>query len=70
MKITLVTGGDWAGLYIDDKCVNQNHSLYAVDVLDALKDAGLDVEYVSADEEWLCKRGTLPNSLKRVKKNG
>lgn len=65
MKITFVSGGDWQGLYVDGKIVLQNHSLYPIEVLEALK---IDFDYIETDDEWLYKIGRFPDELSKVKK--
>ena len=65
MKIKFVHADDWEGLYINGKLVLEDHSLLAVDVLDAISLE--DCEAYDADEDWLFTRGTLPQDFKDVK---
>ena len=62
MKITLVQGEDWVGLYVDGKLKNQGHSLSPFEVCDAL---GVDNETVWADEH-LKEHGYCPPKLEDV----
>jgi hypothetical protein len=65
-KIVFVSApsGDWEGLYIDGKLNFENHSLRAVEVLDAL---GIEYREIEADVEWLAIRGRFPDNLAQVK---
>lgn len=73
MKITLVNGDEWVGLYIDDKLVIENHSLRPREILQSIKDAfGIDAylfqyEELTPDEDWLSERGRLTKKLKDVR---
>lgn len=64
MKIALVDGDDWKGLYIDGKLVMENHQLSVYDILDAIS---IKYKYVPVDEDWLMARGHLPDKLSEVK---
>lgn len=64
-KVTLVLANDWDGLYVDDKLVTQDHSIYASEALEAV---GFSVGVVEADDEWLKRRGQLPVSLAAVRR--
>lgn len=65
-KITFVDGCDWQGIYLGDKLAIQNHSLHAIDVLEAL---GLKLDYVESSivDDFLCNHGQLPDKLKELK---
>ncbi len=65
VKISIVYGDDWVGLYIDGKLAYDNHQINAEDLLDVLK---IDYESFSCDLEWLEERGCLPDDLDEVKK--
>jgi hypothetical protein len=64
MKITIVDGDDWKGLFVDGKCVLQDHRLEVRQVL-----AALDIMFseVEADSEWLAENGQFPEHLDDVK---
>lgn len=61
---------DWTGLYVDDVCVAQNHSLEPEDVLDALCGHYIDcVEYVTITESAMDRLGnSLPRKWPRLKR--
>lgn len=63
MKITIVLGSDWEGVYHGDWLIDQGHSVQLRDVLEALR---YEVEVRSADEKWLESVGGLPNELDDV----
>lgn len=68
MKVTLIRGCDWEGLYIADKLVMENHVLSAADLFRKLKGTsfhGWNIKEV--DDDWLAEVGSLPESLKEVK---
>jgi hypothetical protein len=69
MKIDLVLGDDWVGLYCDGELEMENHSLDVYHVLKLLADKGLLEGFKGhvSDEEWLEERGCLPESLSEVK---
>jgi len=69
MKIALVQGDEWQGLYLDGKLVLENHSLSARHVLEKLRDHSDDIQELSClivDEEWLDGQGSLPERLSDV----
>lgn len=65
MNIAFVDGDDWQGLYLDGKLVLENHSLYSIEVLEALK---IKFKYIEADGDWMMENGHLPEKLSQVKK--
>ena len=74
MKITLVNGDDWEGIYIDNELMMENHSLHLGRTLKLIQDkmsGRMDkIEHLSeivADGEWLEERGCLPKKLDEVK---
>lgn len=44
MKIEMIRVDDWAWLFMDDKLVDEGHSIDACDILSAVSDV-IDVEY-------------------------
>lgn len=72
MKLTRVVSDDWEGVYLDDRLLNQGHS---VDVFYALylaikANGALNIHLVSTirvDEDWLREVGNLPVHLSEVK---
>jgi hypothetical protein len=78
MKVAIVRGEDWEGLYINDRLMNENHSIMTARALEILSEAFnalppnsnpiIEVEAVDADDEWLSTRGSLPRNLKDVKR--
>ena len=64
MKITIVDGDDWKGLYIDGKLKLQGHSLYVTDVIEAL--TGSRPESFEVDFDWMYEVGQLPDELSAV----
>jgi hypothetical protein len=68
MKVDLVSGDDWSGLYIENKLMMENHSLNVSRVLQLLSDHGIIAGFkeITADEDWLEERGRLPEELNEV----
>lgn len=64
MKVAIVSGDDWMGLYIDGKLVLEGHSLCLGEVLEAV---GIKPETITPDNEWLENEGNLPKDLAKVK---
>lgn len=64
-KITIVdhAGGDWTGMYLDNKLVLEGHSLNWWEILNILK---IEYEEIEADENWMYENGNLPKDLKDV----
>jgi hypothetical protein len=71
MKIVLVSGDDWEGLYINDCLITEGHKVTVREVVQAISERliRLDItyEWKEADYEWLHVRGDLPQELKKVK---
>lgn len=61
--LTIVRAGDWEGIYIDGKLVDDAHSFESEDVLKML---GIDCEVKWANDAWLSERGRLPEKLQEV----
>jgi len=70
MNITYVTdeGGDWAGLYVDGKLVDQNHSLDVGMVFADLARLGYNLEYsyFEIKETAWDSLGHLPEALDEI----
>ena len=64
MKVTIVTGDDWQGIYIDGVLKDESHGLRPCDVLDAV---GITYREIAADLDWLADEGSLPEQLSDVK---
>ena len=65
MKISIVSGDDWSGIYIDGKLVFQNSELRPSDILKAV---GLSCERIYINSSELEEIGELPENLEDVKK--
>jgi hypothetical protein len=63
-RFCIVQADDWEGLFIDGKCVAQNHSFSPSEVLETF---GIDCDYKFADQDWLGERGGFPNNLNDCK---
>ena len=63
VKVGLVRGDDWEGLYLDGKLVEEGHHLRLTDVL---KHFGIECEEVWPDDSWLEERGRLPENFDEV----
>ena len=64
MKITIVRGDDWLGIYRDRRLVYEAHSISPGELLRVV---GIAHETKYADEKWLNDEGNLPNSLDLVR---
>jgi hypothetical protein len=64
-KVTIVSGIDWEGMYVDGVLKVEGHS---VDVECALEAVGLEVGCMVANQSWLEDEGSLPEQLKDVKR--
>ena len=64
-QAAFVRGDDWEGLYLQGKLVEEGHRVRMEEIFRHL---GVQVEFIEADEAWLCERGRLPEDLKDVKK--
>lgn len=63
-EITIVSGDDWQGLYVDGKLVDEGHSIQ----LDTFaRIMGIDLNEKEADFDWLEKEGRMPDNLSEVK---
>ena len=71
MKITLVSGCDWKGIYINGHLEYEGHQITDfqwIEILTKCNNTEVDVGSLMVDEEWLSDRGTLPKQLKDVAK--
>lgn len=64
MKVTLVEGSDWQGLYIGDVLFRQGHRISAEDLAAAV---GVSLRIAYVEDEWLQNRGELPSKFEDVK---
>ena len=64
LQVTRVSGGDWEGIYIDGKLVEEDHN---VQLRDFAKHVGITLQEIEADLEWLEDEGSLPEVLLDVK---
>jgi hypothetical protein len=64
MKLALVTGDDWEGLYVNGQLAVEGHK---VSVRDALCAIGHYLDVREADNDWLDDRGCLPENWTSVK---
>jgi hypothetical protein len=67
MKIDIVDGDTWHGLYLNDNLAMQDHSISLVDALKLLEDEVVEFSgrwFCSLD--WLDKAGTMPRKLEDV----
>lgn len=66
--VTLVSGDDWSGLYIDGALVTEGHSVSARDALEVVAGVGpFRLVCEVADQEWLESEGNLPAKLADVR---
>lgn len=67
-EIVLIKADDWEGLYVNGQLEEENHILYAQDILKVLAQLGL-IDYLSksCDATWLEDEGELPEQLSEVK---
>lgn len=59
-KVTVVTGEDWTGVYINGVLVTQNHSVSARDFLESL---GFEVAYAEMPQRYTDLGRPLPEQL-------
>lgn len=64
MKLTIVQGDGWHGLYKDDKLMVEGHSISYEDLASVL---GVTIKTVEPNQTWLEDRGNLPCDLAEVK---
>jgi len=62
--VTFVDGDDWQGLYLNGKLVEEGHCVRVDDILRRL---GIACEQIYADDQWLAKRGSLPENRNDIK---
>lgn len=73
MKIRLVHGDDWVGLYINDDCYLQDHKIELYDFMRLLQEIApeltlTEIDYNEAwvDIDWLEDQGGYPNKYQDV----
>lgn len=68
MKVALISGDDWSGLYINGYLLKENNTLGLNDVLRLLsKECNFEFEEKVPDQEWLDFVSHLPINLNDVK---
>ena len=65
-NITIVSGDDWQGLYLNGELLDQGHS---ANLREVLKSLGYNVEniYIEQEEIWEELGNSCPNDLDHVK---
>jgi hypothetical protein len=63
-QVTIVSGDDWEGLYINGELIEESHHIGVDDVLGYL---GIPCDVIYPDQDWLVERGCLPVELSEVK---
>ena len=70
-SLNIVDGDTWVGVYIDDKCVYQDHEFSALQFFDLMQTHGDDklepMNYFYADLDGLDKNGRFPNNLLEIR---
>ena len=69
MRVDLVDGDTWVGLYFDERLVQEDHSIDAWQVIKLLAHADRKIkigEYWFACNDWLDTKGSFPDDLKDV----
>lgn len=66
-RLILVTNcDDWEALYLDGKCVAQDHEISRDELVDYVLDVREKHEYVETDGEQTCCLGCFPERLEDV----
>ncbi len=63
MKVDIVTGDDWSGVYVDGRLKEEGHS---VDPYRLLLTLGVEFQTHTVDEDWLTEEGLLPEEFDAV----
>lgn len=63
MKIDIIHGDYWVGVYLDDKLVHEDHKITASQILNLLNIPSTSRE---VDLDWLDERGELPELLSEI----
>lgn len=63
MKLELVVGDDWEGLYVDGRLACEGHS---VTLQDLARVVGLQLVCSDVDGQWLDDQGQLPELLSEI----
>ena len=68
MNFTIVTDDcEWTGIYLDDYCLLQDHTISAQQLLQELNNLQLiTLERKICNDEWLLSEGYLPENLSDV----
>ncbi|RWG09938.1 MAG: hypothetical protein EOQ53_20940 [Mesorhizobium sp.] len=70
MKVVYARAYDWEGLYIDDTCVTQGHSVSLEEAISCIKNTGQPIAHAEVkrvDDKWLEQEGYLPDNIKEVR---
>lgn len=77
MKIQIVTGEDWQGLYINNVLEEDRHSLSINVVIKRIADYinqlgiedGISCYFYEIDQEWMEEQGELPQDFNDIPKD-
>lgn len=77
MKIQIVTGEDWQGLYINNVLEDDGHSLSVNIVVKQIADYinqlgvedGISCYFYEIDQEWMEEQGGLPQDFNDIPKD-
>lgn len=77
MKIQIVTGEDWQGLYINNVLEDEEHSLSVNIVVKQIADYinqfgiedGISCYFYEIDQEWMEEQGGLPQDFTDIPKD-
>lgn len=68
VHVIFAISGDWAGMYVDDDLVHQDHMLRPEEIVFAL--VGKTVESFKqgeVDEDWMMSEGHMPSCIEQIK---
>jgi hypothetical protein len=68
--LTIVSGDDWSGAYIDGVLTHEGHSINIHDWLELVTMGITKTERLECDDAWLYKLGRFPKLLQDVKQLG
>ena len=77
MKIQIVTGEDWQGIYINNVLEDEEHSLSVNIVVKQIADYinqlgiedGISCYFYEIDQEWMEEQGELPQDFNDIPKD-